>query len=62
VVMKKEHPWPEAEGELEFFVCKDEQCGPGEFIIKIKSPIRDQIYRFDKEKSDWIMTEGHMVH
>jgi hypothetical protein len=62
VVIKKEYPWPESEGELEFFACKDEQCGPGDFIIKLKSPIRDQIYRFDKEKSDWILAEGHMVH
>jgi hypothetical protein len=62
IVMKKEHPWPEAEGELEFHAMKDEKCGPGEFIIKLVSPIRDQTYRFDKEDNDWIISEGHMVH
>jgi hypothetical protein len=61
VVVKKEYPFPEAEGDLELLACKDEQCGPGDFIIKLKSSIRDQTYRFDKEKNDWFLTEGYMV-
>lgn len=59
VVLRKVSPVPEADDELEVSAENDET---GEFVIRLKSPIRDQVYRFDPEKRDWLLSEGHMVH